>query len=367
VIAIVVAAVIALAAVMGGVGILLAKRVVNATPHPKLLSVEFAGSEVSLPTDDKTVAAGEYLLRLSGAEAAVVRVGRVLRVVDGKVHRELVSDAGERSGQADGYWSAHSYAFPNEVGEFRTVKVPLEDGEHRDAWLFPGNPAHWVVHVQGIRTSRDVTLRTVAAACEAGATSLTITYRGAGDGPPAKVAMLGAREWTELRDAIAYARASGAQRVTVVAWSMGAALTLELLRRDPTLVDDLVLMCPVSSWPATIEYGAIQAGLPRQAAGLAALIMRSRLGSMLLGMPGKLDIRNLDWTASGALPVRTLIIHSRGDEVVPWSTTTQLAENNRQTATLIETTSCPHGFELTVPDPEVHMKLADWLISQTQP
>lgn len=358
----VVTGLVVVAVATGALGVLLAKRVVNATARPKLLRVGFAGQEVALPESAKTAAAGEYLLQLDEDPSSVLRVGEVLRVADGKVHRALVG-APERSGDAGGYWSAHGYSSPGEIGSFESVSVPVAGGETRDAWLFPGDPAYWVIHVQGIRTSRGVTLRTVAIAHEAGATSLTITYRGSGDGPPSRAATLGAREWTELQDAIAYARSQGAQRVTVVAWSMGAALMLELLKHDPRAVDDLVLMCPVSSWPETIEYGAVQAGLPKQAAGLAALLMRTRLGAKVLGLPEPVDVRKLDWTYPGSLPVPTLVIHSQGDEVVPWSSTVKLVASNPDTVTFVETVACPHGFELTVPDPEARSRLLEWLIS----
>lgn len=356
------AAAVAGAAVIG-VGILLAKRVVNATARPKLLRVGFAGQEVALPQSDKTSAAGEYLLQLAGDVPNVVRVGPVVRVGGGKVHRALIDETADRHGHADGYWSAHGYSSPGDVGDFRSVEISLGDGETREAWLFPGDPAHWVIHVQGIRTSRSVTLRTVAIASQAGATSLTITYKGSGDGPPSKAVTLGMQEWAELRAAIVYARDSGAKRVSVVAWSMGAALVFELLKRDPSAVDDLVLMCPVSSWPATIEYGAIQAKLPRQAAWLAGLLMRSHVGAKLLGMPAAVDVRKLDWTFPGSLPVPTLVIHSQGDEVVPWSSTKQLVESNASTALLVETAAAPHGFELTVPDVNAEAALREWLIS----
>lgn len=358
-----VAVMITLSIALGSVGHTLAKRVVSTTPRPQLLQVQFSAQIVALPRSDKTMAAGEYLLHLTGDDTDVVRVGQVLRVDERMVHRQLIDDEGDRTGNATGYWSAHGFASPDDVGEFQSVEVPLANGEYRDAWLFPGKPDHWVIHVQGIRTSRGVTLRTVAAAREAGATSLTITYRGSGDGPKSKAAMLGSQEWSELRDAIRYARENGAQRVTVVAWSMGAGLVLELLKREPRAVDDLVLMCPVSSWPATIEYGAVQAGLPRQAALLAGLILRSRLGAKLLRLPAPVDVRKLDWTSSGSLPVRTLVIHSEDDEVVPWRSTTKFVAHNAQKVTLVKTTACPHGFELTVPDVEARMKLHESLIN----
>ena len=351
---------------LGGVGLVLAKRVVNTVPRPRRLQLTFRDSTVTLPQNEHTTAPGKYLLRLAGEDATLIRVGEVLGVRQGTVCRALTDGAETgRTGTAEGYWSAHRFASPEEVGECRAVTVPLRNGEGRDAWLFSGNAAHWVVHVQGIRTSRSVTLRSVAAASAVGATSLAITYRGAGDGPPSRAATLGAQEWTELRDAIAYARLNGARRVTVAAWSMGAALMLELLKHDPAIVDDLILMCPVSSWPATIEYGAVRAGLPRSAARLAGLLLRSRLCSAVLGMSEPIDVRLLDWTFPGSLSVPTLIIHSRGDEVVPWESTIQLMNNNAEAATLVETAACPHGFELTAPDRKVDNRLHEWLISDS--
>lgn len=349
------------AAGLGAVGLLLAKRVVNASSTPKLLKVTFDGSTVLLPEDERTAAAGEYLLSVVDGE--VVRVGAVMAIENGLVRRVVLGDTdGLPVGETQASWSAHGFTGPGEVGEYLTVDVPLANGESREAWLFPGDNAHWAIHVQGVRTTRGVTLRTVDVAREAGLTSLAITYRGAGDGPPARAATLGSLEWTELRDAIVYAKSNGARRVTVIAWSMGAALAFELLRVDPKLVDDLVLMCPVSNWPRTIEYGAQHAGLPRRAASLASVLLRSRVSARLLGLPAPVDVRKLVWTRSGSLDVPTLIVHSQGDEVVPWHTTLELVRNNPK-AELVETVACPHGFELTVPDPETRSRLKSWLIN----
>lgn len=60
----VVTGLVVIAAGTGALGVLLAKRVVNATARPKLLRVGFAGQEVALPESAKTAAAGEYLLQL---------------------------------------------------------------------------------------------------------------------------------------------------------------------------------------------------------------------------------------------------------------------------------------------------------------
>lgn len=365
-IAVIVAATVLLgcAAVAIAVGVVLAKKVVKATPSRRTLPVTFSNGLVTLPADHKTVARGEYLLRLEDDfSLPPVRVGDVLEVHDGQVVRRVQGPAAERRGTGRGSWIAHKYAGPDEIGPFEVVHFPVADGELREAWLFKGDPTRWVIHVQGIRTSRNVTLRTVAIASETGATSLTITYRGAGDGPPARAATLGAEEWRELRDAVLFAREHGAKRITVAAWSMGAALALELLRHDPEAVDDLILICPVSSWPATIQHGAEQASLPRWTGVLAGITLRSRAGARLLGLPSPVDVRALDWTGPSSIPVPTLIIHSQGDEVAPWSSSVKLAAANPWTTTLVETTASPHGFELTVPDTVAQSEVYEWLIN----
>lgn len=360
-IALVVAGAVAVVAGTGAIGLALARRVVATSARPRPVRVRIDGPEVTLDADERTSGAGEYLLVLSGGPT--VHVGRVIDRDAKTVRRELLGDLSELpSGEATGIWSSHRFADPAEIGECRNVEIPMSSGEHREAWLFSGDPAHWVIHVQGVRTTRGVTLRSVHAASAAGATSLAITYRGAGDGPETRAATLGAREWVELRDAVEYARSSGAERVTVIAWSMGAALALELLRNAPRAINDLVLICPVTSWPATMEYGARRAGLPGSAAKLAGLILRNKVCSRILGMAGPVDVRRLVWTGQGSLPVPTMVIHSQGDEVVPWETTVQLVANNPN-AELVETIPCPHGFELTPPDPETEGRLISWLIS----
>src|SRR5690606_28713314 len=110
--------------------------------------------------------------------------------------------------------------------------------------------------------SRLVTLRSVEVAERAGLTSLVVTYRGAGDGPVAQVSYLGQREWSDLADAIAFARLHGASKVFVVAWSMGAGVALELLRREPEAFERLVLVAPATNWSHIVRHGIERAGLP---------------------------------------------------------------------------------------------------------
>src|SRR6478735_12563487 len=152
---------------------------------------------------------------------------------------------------------------PSGINEnWQDIAIPLRDGSKAPAWLFRSSDqeAPWIIHVQGIRTSRLVTLRSVEVAKRAGLTSLVITYRGSGDGPRTSASTLGQREWGDLADAVAYARARGAASVYVVAWSMGAGLALELLRREPEAIDRLALIAPATNWRRIIRHGVGKAG-----------------------------------------------------------------------------------------------------------
>lgn len=239
---------------------------------------------------------------------------------------------------------------PSEVSDNWT-EVPLgptaNDGA---AWYFPApNPSsHWSIHVQGIRTSRLVTLRTVAVLHETGAHALTVTFPGAGDGPRQRGSSLGLTEWTCVLQAIRFARRSGAQRVTLVAWSMGTGLALSAARAAPELVDDVVLICPAISWRNIIEHGARRARLPVIASYLTVAALKSPYVSRLIGMPAPVDVDELDWSKPGRVLHPTLVIHSRGDDVIPFSHSRRFFEAHSGLVRLVETTPAPHGREADV-------------------
>lgn len=216
-----------------------------------------------------------------------------------------------------------------------------------------------MIHVQGIRTSRLVTLRSVEVAHSAGLTSLAITYRGSGDGPVAAASTLGQREWTDLADAIAYARSRGASEVYVVAWSMGAGLALELLRHDPRVIDRLALIAPATNWPAIIRHGVKRAGLPYFVARIMAVMLGSRIASRPLGMTTPLDVDRLDWGLDAARSLPTSVTHSPGDDEIPFELSREFALPKPHVE-LVETVAAPRGWEANV-DPGASRKaLASW-------
>lgn len=333
---------------------MLARRVVGVTPRRKPLTVSREGDTVVLPRSVETEAPGHYGLWFGEGFTEHAVVGDVLSTASSTVTRRVDGLGVASTAPFLALWTGHTLAGPAALGiPWQSVSVPLADGTAAPAWFFPAESerAPWAVHVQGIRTSRLVTLRAVEAAQRAGYASLVITYRSAGDGPPAEASALGLSEWADLRDAVEYARSSGATEVTVMAWSMGAGLALELARRDPEAVDSLILICPATNWRRIVRHGAEKAHLPSFVGSAAIAFLASPLLSRLVGLLRPIDFDALDWSRSDALTVPTLVIHSAGDDEIPVELSREFAEAHHELVTLVETKSAPHGWEPNV-DPE---------------
>lgn len=344
----------------------LARRVVGVEPRRKIISARRVGDSVELPQSALTRAPGTYGLWFGEAFAHHALVGDVLRSDGQRVVRKLLKATSPVPAEPfDGQWTGHIMSTPSEIGgSWEDVAVPLRDGTTAPAWLFPADApgGAWVIHVQGIRTSRLVALRSVQAAQRAGLTSLVITYRGSGDGPATTASNLGQREWRDLADAVRHARSHGAPEVYVVAWSMGAGLALEVLRRQPGSFDRLALVAPTTNWPRIIRHGLQNAHLPGFFAPIVMWVLGSPVASRMVGMRAPLDFDRLDWSQSERISVPTLILHSKGDEEIPLSLTLDFAAAH-PSVTVVETAAAPHGWEANV-DPELFQStLASWLTS----
>jgi pimeloyl-ACP methyl ester carboxylesterase len=332
----------------------LALRVVGVAPRRKVIVARPVGETIELPRSTLTIAPGNYGLWFGQNFQHHALVGAVEHSDEQRVVRRLVSaTVAVPTEPFDAQWTGHVMHSPSQIdAKWEDTAIPLRDGTPAPAWLFratdPGAP--WVIHVQGIRTSRLVTLRSVAVAERAGLTSLVITYRGAGDGPVAPVSYLGQREWTDLADAIVFARLHGAPEVFVVAWSMGAGVALELLRREPEAFERLVLIAPATNWSLIVRHGIERVGLPKLVGPIVTWALQSPTGSKIVGMPAPLDFRRLDWTKGHKLSVPTLVLHSQGDDEIPFELTKEFAAGHPR-VTLVETASAPHGWEANV-DPE---------------
>lgn len=345
---------------------MLARRVVGVKPRRKTVTVRRVGDAIELPRSDLTVVDGNYGLWFGERFEHHALIGPVVASDGTLVTRRLLRTTAPISTEPfEAQWTGHTMSGPAEIDpDWEDVAVPLRDGASAPAWLFRGRSleAPWVIHVQGIRTSRLVTLRSVEVVQSAGLTSLAITYHGSGDGPSALASTLGQREWTDLADSVAYARSQGATAVYVVAWSMGAGLALELLRHEPWAFERLALIAPATNWPRIVRWGVQRAGMPEFVGSVVTSMLRSRVGSPLLGLPSQLDLNQLDWRRSVATTGATVVVHSRGDEEVPFEITSEFVSAHPD-FTLVETSAAPHGWEANVDPYMFQSALMSWLKS----
>lgn len=326
----------------------LSLRIVSATRRRGPIDARGLSNGVLLPKTKLTNAPGEYGLWFGANFSSHAVLGEVL-VDDGRQVRRRIKSGTVPLGAFKAHMTGHITDQPRDVELTHSeVMIPTSDGAEFPAWQFPGDSNRWVIHVQGIRTSRALTLRTVIPMSEAGLTSLSLAYRGAGDGPPQATSTLGQKEWRDVAAAIEYARAHGAHDITLVGWSMGAGIALETARQVPDVVDRLVLICPATNWRPIIAQGAKVARLPRAIARIMIWLLSSPGGSKAAGLPEPLDFDRLDWSRPGALSVPALVIHTAGDEEIPLELSREFAAVHHELVTLVETAAAPHGWEQNV-------------------
>lgn len=362
--------VVAASAVAAGVALLavlsLARRVVRTQPRRKTIVAKHVSESVVLPRSPLTIAPGVYGLWFGEEFDQHACLGEVMTSDENTVTRRLISATADLPTiPFHSQWTGHSLNGPQALSShWEDVSIPLRDGTGAPAWFFPaafsGSP--WVIHVQGIRTSRIVALRSVEVAQSSGLPSLVVTFRGAGDGPPTRASNLGQREWTDLADAIVYAREAGASEVFVVGWSMGAGIALEVLRREPDLIDKLALIAPATNWRKIIRHGVVHAGLPGFMGPLVTLVLGSRTASRLIGLRQPINFDQLEWSRPGNIQINvpTLVIHSKGDKEIPFELTTEFADAHPN-VTVVETASAPHGWESNVDPERFQGSLSSWL------
>lgn len=256
---------------------------------------------------------------------------------DREVARSVVQEdrgsmrAGAR-GRVTGWW----YVDPAELGfESSRVSIPTEGGMTW-AWMVKPDatvavPGHWAVHVHGRGSLPEETLRGVASFARAGVTSLIIAYRndpGAPRGLRGRYG-LGLAERRDIDAAIAWAREHGAERVTLMGWSMGGTASLLAAAYGPQRrsIDGIVLDSPGIDWPGILRAQARLAHAPAWVGDLGRLFLqRGLVHGAVPGQKGT-DIQLLTPESFAAgLSVPVFIHASPEDTYVPWHGACRLAE-----------------------------------------
>ncbi|KUF06972.1 S9 family peptidase [Leucobacter sp. G161] len=279
------------------------------------------------------------------------RNGRdVLRAVVGVDSGELVPGA---SGRMVGWW----YTSPEELG-YRVEQTTYES-EHgpMDAWIVHPKrkrKKRWAIHVHGRGASPAETFRGIEPFARAGVTSMIIQYRndlGQPAGLNGRYGM-GISESRDVDAAIAAARARGAERVTLMGWSMGGTASLISLARGThrDIIDGVILESPGADWPGILRDKARQAGLPRLIADVGMELLAR--GVVASGEAEGVDFEDLrpEVLAQG-IDVPVLVLASPNDRFVPWHGSQVIAAEQPD---LVQLVSIPEGGHVRLwnADPE---------------
>lgn len=213
------------------------------------------------------------------------------------------------------------------------------------AWYVPGRGQTWVIFTHGaLGSDRSEALRTMRTTTVLHLPSLAIEYRNDDDVPadPSGRYQYGRTEWRDLEGAVQYALDHGATRVTLVGYSMGAAITAAFLQNSSlsSKVDRIVLDSPMLDLSRTIEYGAEQLALP---------VIGSPPVSLVRVAKGIAAARyDVDWDAVNYLEdpswltVPALVFHGPDDLRVPVDTARRLRAAEPDLVSLVEVDGVGH-------------------------
>ena len=260
------------------------------------------------------------------------RLGPVLKRKGQAALRDIVKvDRGKletgASGRMTGWW----YTAADELGyRVEHVKYDSERGPI-DAWIVHPRwkrKKRYAIHTHGRGANPAETFRGLAPFAQAGVTSIVIAYRN-DDGQPKGHGGrygLGISESRDIDAAIELAIERGAERVTLVGWSMGGTASLYAANRGRfrNYIDGIVLDSPGSDWRAIIRSHAAARKVPRCIAEIGMALIRR--GIVRSGEPGGIDFEAISpQTFAKELTVPVLLLASENDRFVPWHGSQQIA------------------------------------------
>lgn len=355
---------------IGALGIAIARRVVLPSTRRTVSILDADDTTLTLEATRQTTHPGTFGVWFGPNGHAVI--GAIVRhdPAAGTVTRQISRVTGGDLRPAERVrWTGHVYPDAQSLHpDARDVDITV-DGGTAPAWLIPshhpGDGDTWAIHVHGIRTTRLTALRSVPAAQQAGYTSLVISYRGDGEGPPVprNASTLGQTEWRDVDAAVSYALDHGAHTVVLFGWSMGASPVLLTTERSPARdrISAVVLIDPVTEWRAAIRAGAARAHLPEVLGTLVAAILSTPRLSRAAGLAAPIDLRELDWTRARRLTTPCLVIHSPGDTEIPLALSRRFAAAHPDTVDLVEFPAAAHGWEYNANPDTFNHTITTWL------
>ena len=371
-VALLVPAVLALGAALSFLVFGVARRVVTPMRRPvdtQILAVDTGAQTIELERTVDTELPGRYGLFTTGTYG-YVKLGAVLGVDATSVRRKLLTkiETGARVDRGAGF-SGYYYSSPSELHlSWQNVLIGSPAGPC-PAWYFPAASSTWVIQVHGRGATRVECLRAVPVLHAAGLPNLVVSYRNDTEAPRSRAGAyaLGASEWRDVDAAIAYALRHGAERVILMGWSMGGAVTLQAAvsssYRDR--VAGLILESPVVDWRTVLRFQARIAGVRPPLPELAMSALQQPLTARISVPDDPNSFDRLDMVArAGELTAPMLILHSADDGFVPIDSSLALQQARPDLVTMPEFSVARHTKIWNYDQPGWTAAITDWLEAQ---
>jgi len=365
-------ALLAFGAALALVVFAVARRVVTPmrrATDTEILSVDTGAQTIELQRTLDTELPGRYGLFTTGTYG-YVKLGAVLSADGTSVRRKLLTqiEPGARVDRAAAF-SGYYYSSPSELHlRWENVLIGSPAGPC-PAWYFPASSSTWVIQVHGRGATRAECLRAVPVLHAAGLPNLVVSYRNDGEAPRTRAGAysLGASEWRDVDAAIAYALRHGAERVILMGWSMGGAVSLQAAvtsgHRDR--IAGIILESPVVDWRTVLRFQAKLAGVRPPLPGLAMGALQMPLTARLSGADEPIPFDRLDMVARAEeLTAPILILHSDDDGFVPADSSHALQEARPDLVTMPRFTVARHTKLWNYDQTGWTTAITDWLEEQ---
>lgn len=299
----------------------------------RITAVDLPSSEVVLAASVESRMQGRYGFWFE-RESGHARLGDVIEENERFVRRRIESvDFGRLDRAARGHMNGWYHLGPWELGlAYENVVVDTSLGP-APAWFVPAAGLdRWVIQVHGRGAKRQEGLRAVIPAHEAGWNTLLISYRNDGEAPESEDRRygLGGTEWADVVAATHYAVEHGAERIVLMGWSMGGAISLQSVLRSPAVRERLVgviLDSPAIDWVDILRFQGAALGLPRGLGDAVSRLIGGPWSGGLTGLAAPIDVAELDPVArADEFDVPMLLMHSADDGFVPIDGSRRLAQ-----------------------------------------
>jgi pimeloyl-ACP methyl ester carboxylesterase len=169
---------------------------------------------------------------------------------------------------------------------------------------------------------------------------------------------LGGTEWRDVEAAVRWAVDRGARDVVLLGWSMGAAVSLQLVDRSPLgdRVRGLVLDSPVLDWTSVLDHQGRRRNLPDPVTKVAEWMVGLRLGT---------GLDRFDWVGRARdLRRPMLVVHSGADDYVPNGPSLALARARPDLVTYVDVPGAGHTRGWNVDEARYRAALDAWFTRQ---